>query len=169
MTGSRTAWAETEASVKRDLRSLLSLLRGTRGPIRKKIPATSQELNSFVTNLLATLTSLTMLQQELLRRLFQEQRGSLRKPLSEQSASLLASWTDPNSLRLTPRKASERFAALFGSLCDSLSCLDDLELRALPQESEAVLEYLVLVSSTVDQLAWFLQLDVAPRLLPSDE
>lgn len=167
MTINEHAQPTLSSEVKRDLKALLSMLMGVRGPIRKRIPDAPMTLPEFSRKLLGTLTSLTMLQQELLARIT---RGEAQLGVGPPPkwTTLLSSWVTDEHARITARRATAKLFALFDSLNSRLCCLDDTELANLPPDARDVPEFLALASSAIDHLAWFLQLDLYPRLFPEE-
>jgi hypothetical protein len=110
---------------------------------------------------MVAVSSLTMLQTSLLRRSVDQELTLSRQSIP--SAGLLDTWVD-DAVRITSRKASARLFSVLESSSQSLALLTAAQLEDLPQLGEDIGEYLVLTSAAVEELVWFLHLDLGPRL-----
>ena|SRR5215217_2217792 len=154
----------TTGGLQQDLEMLVTMLRGIRGPIRERIPQ-AHEVSSFTERLLAALTSLTMLQQHLFGRVLRGEATLGNGPTPPWTEILMFDGATTRFPRITARKATRVLEGLFDSIIKRVGYENVAELSVIPPQPSDIPRLLALTSSAIDQLAWFLELELAPRIL----
>lgn len=153
-------------ATRRNLYSLLRLLDSLSLNVARRIPRSENSLHSYAMKVSQTLACLASFQKVLLERLLSEGAPPPENSGERWFEELAPALGFRRKYATSARTGEKRLAFLLDKITDSLGLLDYESLHKLPPSPSELWEFHALVTSVVDQLAWFVACSLAFRMWP---
>lgn len=153
-------------STRRDLYSLVRLIGSLSLNVARRIPRSADAVPEYVEKTCHALACLASFQKVLVQRLSGQQPPRAEDRSAQWFQELVPSVFSRRKYAISAPTGEKRLLRLLDSIIARIGLLDTMTFFNLPPSSDELWEFHALVTSVMDQLAWYLAYSLAPRLWP---